>query len=51
MLKWFILWYIKSRGVQGHVLVPKTFEKYTTNFYFDNGEVGIKTTIANLHTL
>ena len=42
---------IKSRGVQGHVLVQKTFEKHTTNFYFDNGEVSIKTTIANLHTL
>ena len=26
-------------------------EKYTTNFYFENGEVGKKTTIANLEPL
>ena len=42
-----IHFHIKSKGVQGLVLVQITFEKYTTNFYFENGEVDIKTTIAN----
>ena len=39
---------IKSRSVQGLVFVQITFEKSSTNFCFKNGEVGIKTTIANL---
>ena len=42
-----IHFHIKSKGVQGLVLVQITFEKYTTNFYFENGEVDIKTAIAN----
>ena len=42
-----IHFHIKSKGVQGLVLVQITFEKYTTNFYLENGEVDIKTTIAN----
>ena len=32
--------------MQGIVFVEITFEKYTTNFYFENGEVGIKTKTA-----
>ena len=43
-----IHFHIKSRGAQGLVFVQITFEKYSTNFYFENGEVGVKTTIANL---
>ena len=34
--------------LQGLVFVQVKFEKCTTNFYFENGEVGIKTAIANL---
>ena len=36
---------IESKGVQALVFV---FEKYTTNFYFGNGEFGMITAIANL---
>ena len=32
--------HIKSRGVQGLVFVQRAFEKYTKNFYFENGEFG-----------
>ena len=35
-------------GVQGLVLVQITLEEYTKNLYFENGEVDIKTIIANL---
>ena len=38
----------KRSGVQGHAFVPITFENYTLNNYFGNGEFGIKKTIANL---
>ena len=40
--------HIKSRSVQGLLFVKITFKKCTTNFYFENGKVGIKTTIVNL---
>ena len=43
-----IHFHITSKGVQGFAFVQITFEKCTTNFYFENGEVGIKTTIVNL---
>lgn len=46
-----IYFYIKSRGVQGLIFVQIPFEKYTTHFYFENGEVGVKTTITNLQPL
>ena len=46
-----IHFHIKSRGVQGLVFVQIKFEKFTTNFYFRNGEVGIKTRIASLYPL
>ena len=39
---------IKSWGVQGLVIVQVTFEKCTISFNFENGEAGIKTTIADL---
>ena len=39
---------IKSRYVQDLVFVQIPFEKFTTNFYFENGEVDMKTAIANL---
>ena len=39
---------IKGSGVQDLVFVKITFEKCTTNFYFENSEDTIKTTIANL---
>ena len=41
-----IHFYIKSRGVQGFVFVQITFKVYT-NVYFENSEIGIKTTFAN----
>ena len=47
MLKWFIF-IKKSRGVQGLVFVEITFEKCTTNFYYENGEVGTTMAIDNL---
>ena len=37
-----IYFHIKSRGVKGLVFVQITFEKYTTNFCFENSEVGIE---------
>ena len=36
----------KSRGAQGLIIV-QMFEKCTTNFYFENGKSGMKTTIIN----
>ena len=42
---------IKSRGVQDLVFVQITFENFTSNFYFENSEVGIKTKIVNLEPL
>ena len=47
----FVICHMKSRGVQGLILVEITFEKYTTNFYFENDKVSTKTTIANLQPL
>ena len=43
-----IHFHIKRRGVQSLVFAKITFEKCTTNFYFQNDKVGIKTTTANL---
>ena len=43
-----IHFHIEGRGVEGVVFVQITFEKYTTNFYFQSSQVGIKTKIANL---
>ena len=37
----------KNRGMQGLVSVKITFQKCTTNSYFENGGVGIKTTVTN----
>ena len=39
---------IKSRTVQGLLFVQITFGKYAANFYFENDEVSIKTTVASL---
>ena len=39
-----------SKGVQGQVFVQITFENCTLNFYFENGEIGIKTS-PNLQSL
>ena len=46
-----IHFHVKSRGVQGPVFIQTTFEKYTTNFYLENSEFGIKMTIVNLYHL
>ena len=46
-----IHFHIKSRGVQDLVFVQITFENFTSNFYFENSEVGIKTKIVNLEPL
>ena len=43
-----IHFHIRHRGVQGLIFAQITFEKCTRNFCFENGGVGIKTTIANL---
>ena len=43
-----IHFHMKSMGVQGLALVQTTLEYFTTNFYFKNGKVNIKTTIVNL---
>ena len=43
-----IHFHVKSRGVQSLVFGQIMFEKCTTNLYFENGEVSIETTIANL---
>ena len=43
-----INFYIKSTGVQGLVFVQIIFENCSTNFYFQNDKIGIKTAIANL---
>ena len=42
-----IHFHIKSRGVQGLAFVEITCEKCTANLQSENGEVGIKTRIAN----
>ena len=34
-------------GAQGLVFVQITSEKCITNFYFENGEISIKTTICS----
>ena len=47
----FVSCHMKSKGVQGLILVEITFEKYTTNFYFENDKYSIKTTIANLRPI
>ena len=41
-------YHIKSRDVQDLVFMQITFENCTLNFYFENSEIGIKKTIANL---
>ena len=46
-----IHFHIKSRGVQGLVLVQTTLEKCTTNFNFEINEIGIKTAISNFQPL
>ena len=46
-----IHFHINSRGVQDLVFVQITFENCPLNFYFENSEIGIKKTIANLHPL
>ena len=43
--------HIKSRGMQDLVFVQITFENFHLNFYFENSEIGIKKTIASLHSL
>lgn len=43
-----IHFHIKSKGVQRVVFEQIMFEKYASNFYFENVKVGIKTAIANL---
>ena len=42
-----ILFHIKSRDVQGLVFVQITFEKCTTNLFFEDGKVSIETTTTN----
>lgn len=44
-----IHFHIKNRGVQGLAFIQITFEEFTTNLYFVNGKIGIKTTNANLY--
>ena len=39
---------ISPKTPKALVFVQITFGKCTTNFYFENGKVNIKTTIANL---
>ena len=41
----------KCTGTQGFVFVERTFGKCATLFYFKNGQVVLKTTIANLQPL
>ena len=48
MLKGFTFIYIKRKCVQGVAFEKITFEKCTIYFYFENGKVGVKNTIANL---
>ena len=43
-----IHFHIQSRGVQGLAFVQITFEKCIRNFYFENGNASIKTSIVNL---
>ena len=43
--------HVKSRGERGLVFVQIMFGKCTTNFYFENGKIGIKTSIANWQSL
>ena len=42
---------IKVRDVPSFLFVQITFDKCTTNIYFENGKVGLKTTIANFQPL
>ena len=42
-----ILFHIKSRDVQGLAFVQITFEKCTTNLFFEDGKVSIETTTTN----
>ena len=42
---------IKVRDVQGLLFVQITFDKCTTNIYFENSKVGLKTTSANCQPL
>ena len=42
-----IHFHIKLRGVQRLAFVQITLGKCTTNSYFENGKIGIKTTVAN----
>ena len=49
-MKWFV--FIQKVGcVQGLIFLQIMFEKCSANFCFENDEVGIKTTIANLYSL
>ena len=43
-----ILFQIKSRGVQGLVFVQITYEKCTTNFRFENGEISLIAINSNI---
>ena len=43
-----IYFHIKSKGGQGLIFVQIMFKMWTTNLYFENDEVGIKTTSTNL---
>ena len=45
------VWNIKYRSVQGHIFVQITLENSTLNFFFENGQIGIKKTIAILQPL
>ena len=42
---------IKVRDVQGLLFVQITFDKCTTNIYFENSKVGLKATSANCQPL
>ena len=46
-----IRFHVKSRGVQDLVFVQITFEYCILNFHFENSEIDLKKTIANLHPL
>ena len=43
-----IYFHIKARGTQGLIFMQIRFAKSTTNFYFKNDKVSVKTTIAYL---
>ena len=42
-----IHFHIKSRSVPDLAFMQRAFEKCTRNFYFENGEVGLKRATAN----